>query len=226
MKKKYMPYMLLIPQILLLVIFVIGLINGITQSFGVIPTFGLEEPTLKYYKEVLSSPQMKSSILFSLYIAFTSSMFSVVVGTLICVIIVINKKTKWMYEKLIEIPIIVPHIVVAIFILNIFSKSGLMARVLASLGFISTQDQFLNLVYDKYGIGIILAYLWKEIPFIIYFVLAIMSNINDSLGQAAVNLGASKYQTFKRITLPLCKNTILSGFLIIFVFSLGAKIQF
>ena len=222
MKKKYMPYMLLIPQILLLVIFVIGLINGITQSFGVIPTFGLEEPTLKYYKEVLSSPQMKSSILFSLYIAFTSSMFSVVVGTLICVIIVINKKTKWMYEKLIEIPIIVPHIVVAIFILNIFSKSGLMARVLASLGFISTQDQFLNLVYDKYGIGIILAYLWKEIPFIIYFVLAIMSNINDSLGQAAVNLGASKYQTFKRITLPLCKNTILSGFLIIFVFSLGA----
>ena len=222
MKKKYMPYMLLIPQILLLIIFVIGLINGIIQGLGVIPTFGLEEPTLKYYKEVLSSPQMKSSILFSLYIAFTSSMFSVVVGTLICVIIVINKKTKWMYEKLIEIPIIVPHIVVAIFILNIFSKSGLMARVLASLGFISTQDQFLNLVYDKYGIGIILAYLWKEIPFIIYFVLAIMSNINDSLGQAAVNLGASKYQTFKRITLPLCKNTILSGFLIIFVFSLGA----
>lgn len=222
MKKKYTPYMLLIPQILLLIIFVIGLINGITQSFGVIPTFGLEEPTLKYYKEVLSSSQMKSSILFSLYIAFTSSMFSVVVGTLICVIIVINKKTKWMYEKLIEIPIIVPHIVVAIFILNIFSKSGLMARVLVSLGFISTQDQFFNLVYDKYGIGIILAYLWKEIPFIIYFVLAIMSNINDSLGEAAVNLGASKYQTFKRITLPLCKNTILSGFLIIFVFSLGA----
>ena len=222
MKKKYTPYMLLIPQILLLIIFVIGLINGITQSFGVIPTFGLEEPTLKYYKEVLSSSQMKSSILFSLYIAFTSSMFSVVVGTLICVIIVINKKTKWIYEKLIEIPIIVPHIVVAIFILNIFSKSGLMARVLVSLGFISTQDQFFNLVYDKYGIGIILAYLWKEIPFIIYFVLAIMSNINDSLGEAAVNLGASKYQTFKRITLPLCKNTILSGFLIIFVFSLGA----
>ena len=222
MKKRYMPYMLLIPQILLLVIFVIGLVNGITQSLGVIPTFGLEEPTLKYYVEVLSSPQMKSSILFSLYIAFTSSMFSVVVGTLICVIIVINKKTKWMYEKLIEIPIIVPHIVVAIFILNIFSKSGLMARVLVSLGFISTQDQFFNLVYDKYGIGIILAYLWKEIPFIIYFVLAIMSNINDSLGEAAVNLGASKYQTFKRITLPLCKNTILSGFLIIFVFSLGA----
>ena len=77
MKKKYTPYILLIPQILLLLIFIIGLVNGITQSFGVIPTFGLEKPTLKYYIEIISSPQMKSSILFSLYIAFISSMFSV-----------------------------------------------------------------------------------------------------------------------------------------------------
>ena len=193
MKKKYMPYLLLIPQILLLVIFVVGLINGITQSLGVIPTFGLREPTFKYYEEVLSSPQMKTSILFSLYIAFTSSLFSVIVGTLICMIIVINKKTKWIYEKLIEIPIVVPHIVVAIFILNIFSKSGLIARILASLGIISGQEEFFNLIYDKYGIGIMLAYLWKEIPFIIYFVLSIMSNINDSLGEAAINLGASRW---------------------------------
>lgn len=222
MKKKHTPYILLIPQILLLIIFVIGLINGITQSLGVIPTFGLEEPTLKYYKEVLTSPQMKSSILFSLYISFTSSLFAVVVGTLICMIIVMNKKTKWMYEKLVEIPIIVPHIVVAIFIINIFSKSGLMSRLLSIIGLISTQDDCANLIYDKYGIGIMLAYLWKEIPFIIYFVLSIMSNINDSLGEAAINLGASKWQTFKKITLPLCKNTILSGFLIIFVFTLGA----
>ena len=222
MKKKYTPYLLLIPQILILIIFVIGLINGITQSFGVIPAFNLTKPTLNYYKEVLSSSQMKSSILFSLYIAFTSSLFAVVIGTLICVIIVMNKKTKWFYEKLIEIPVIVPHIVVAIFILNIFSKSGLMARILAALGIISSQEQFLNLIYDKYGIGIILAYLWKEIPFIIYFVLAIMSNINDSLGEAAINLGANKYETFKRVTLPLCRNTIFSGFLIIFVFAIGA----
>lgn len=222
MKNKYTPYILLIPQILLLIIFIIGLINGITQSFGVIPTFGLEKPTLKYYIEVLSSPHMKSSIMFSLYIAFISSIFSVVVGTLICVIIVMNKKTKWFYEKLIEIPIVVPHIVVAIFILNIFSKSGFMARILSSIGLISSPDQFLNLIYDKYGIGIMLAYLWKEIPFIIYFVLSIMSNINYNLGEAAINLGASKYETFKKVTLPLCKNTILSGFLIIFIFSLGA----
>jgi putative spermidine/putrescine transport system permease protein len=111
---------------------------------------------------------------------------------------------------------------VAIFVLNIFSKSGLIARFLASLNIISSSDQFVSLVYDKYGVGIMLAYLWKEIPFIIYFVLALMSNINESLGEASINLGANSLQTFRRVTLPLCKNTILSGFLIIFTFSLGA----
>lgn len=222
MKKKYKPYLLLLPQIILLIIFAIGLINGITQSLGVIPAFGLREPTLNYYKEVLTSKDMLSSILFSLYIAMTSSLFAVIIGVLICLIIVMNKNTKGIYERLVQIPIVVPHVVVAIFVLNIFSKSGLLPRIMTSLGFISGQEQFVNLVYDKYGIGIILAYLWKEIPFIIYFVLSIMSNINDSLGEAAINLGASKWYTFRKVTLPLCMHTILSGFLIIFVFALGA----
>lgn len=78
------------------------------------------------------------------------------------------------------------------------------------------------MIYNSHGIGIVIAYLWKEIPFIIYFVIAIMANIDGKLGEAAVNLGAGRLQTFFRVTLPLCMHTICSGFLIIFVFALGA----
>ena len=52
--------------------------------------------------------------------------------------------------------------------------------------------------------------------------IALMANISDCLGEAATNLGANRIQVFWKITLPLCMNTILSGFLIIFVFALGA----
>ena len=90
------------------------------------------------------------------------------------------------------------------------------------LHMIGQQQDFPMLLYDANGIGVILGYLWKEIPFIIYFVLALMANINGSLGEAAVNLGATGYQAFFKVTLPLCANTILSGFLIVFVFALGA----
>ena len=66
MQRKLTPYILLVPQIVLTIFFLIGLITGITQSLGVIPAFGLREPTLFYYKEILTKPDMVNSFLYSL----------------------------------------------------------------------------------------------------------------------------------------------------------------
>lgn len=222
MRKKIVPYVLLIPQIVLSVLFLIGLMTGIIQSLGVIPAFGLEEPTFKYYKEVLTRPDMLQSVLYSLKIAFLSAAFATAGGVFFCAVLVMRGKTKGGVMRVIQLPIIVPHVVVALFIINIFSQNGILARIAYALGIISEQQQFPSLVYNVHGVGIILAYLWKEIPFIIYFVIALMANINGNLGEAAVNLGAGKWKAFWKVTLPLCKNTIFSGFLIIFVFALGA----
>ena len=73
MWKKFIPYALLVPQIILGIIFIAGLATGITQSLGGIPAFGLTEPTFKYYKEILSRPDIVKSIIYSLYIAVTSA---------------------------------------------------------------------------------------------------------------------------------------------------------
>lgn len=220
--KKLVPYLLLVPQILLAILFAAGLITGITQSLGVIPAFGLKEPTLLYYKEVLSRPDMLTSVLYSLKIAFWSAAFATVFGVWICGLLVMGKKTGGLSMRIVQLPIIVPHVVVALFVINIFSQNGILARIAYAMGVISDQQQFPMFLYNPSGIGVIMAYLWKEIPFIIYFVIALMANINGKLGEAAVNLGAGKWAAFRKVTLPLCKDTIISGFLIIFVFALGA----
>lgn len=222
MRKKMTPYLLLVPQAILGLIFIIGLGTGIIQSLGVIPAFGLTEPTLDYYKEVLTRPDTLGSLKYSLYIAFVSAFFAALFGTLICLLLVRRNKTKGGVMRIVQLPIIVPHVVVALFVVNILSQNGILARICAAFGLITEQQQFPMLIYDAHGIGVILAYLWKEIPFIVYFVLALMANINGRLGEAAVNLGASSWKAFTKVTLPLCMNTILSGFLIIFVFALGA----
>ena len=54
----------------------IGLLTGIIQSLGVIPAFGLTEPTFDYYKEVLTRPDTLQSLKYSLYIAFVSAFFA------------------------------------------------------------------------------------------------------------------------------------------------------
>lgn len=220
--KKMAPYLLSVPQILLGMLFLTGLITGITQSLGVIPVFGLEEATLDYYKEIFAKPDMLRSVSYSLYIAFASAGLSTVAGVLICMALVSAGKTKGTMMRVVQIPIVVPHVVVAIFVINILSQNGLLARVAYMLGLISEQQDFPMLIYDPGGIGVILAYLWKEIPFIIYFVIGLMASIDGRLGEAAVNLGAGRLASFVRVTLPLCMPSILSGFLIIFVFALGA----
>ena len=222
MKKKITPYILLVPQLILGAIFIIGLGTGIIQSLGVIPAFGLTEPTLKYYKEILTRSDILQSLKYSLYIAFVSAFFATSIGTILCAILVNLRQVKGKVMRVVQIPIIVPHVIVALFAINILSQNGILARIGAQLGLISDQQQFPLFLYDGHGIGVILAYLWKEIPFIVYFVIALMANISDSLGEAATNLGANRIQVFWKITLPLCMNTILNGFLIIFVFALGA----
>ena len=222
MNKKLTPYLLLVPQLLLGAIFIIGLGTGIIQSLGVIPAFGLTKPTLNYYIEVLTRPDTLQSLKYSLYISFVSALFATIIGTFLCAVLIWKNRTKGGIMRIVQVPIIVPHVVVALFVVNILSQNGILARVCAQLGIIAEQQQFPMFVYDSNGIGVILAYLWKEIPFIVYFVLALMANINGSLGEAAVNLGANRFQAFMKVTLPLCMNTILSGFLIVFVFALGA----
>ena len=222
MKKKITPYILLVPQLILGAIFIIGLGTGIIQSLGVIPAFGLTEPTLKYYKEILTRPDILQSLKYSLYIAFVSAFFATLIGTILCAILVNLKQVKEKVMRVVQIPIIVPHVIVALFVINILSQNGILARIGAQLGLITDQQQFPLLLYDGHGIGVILAYLWKEIPFIVYFVIALMANISESLGEAATNLGANQIQVFWKVTLPLCMNTVLSGFLIVFVFALGA----
>ena len=222
MRKKLLPYILLLPQLLLGALFLIGLITGITQSLGVIPAFGLTEPTLKYYKDILSRPDMLESVLYSLRIAFLSAAFSTIAGVFFCALLVMRGKTKGGMMRLIQLPVIIPHVVVALFVVNIFAQNGVLARLAFAFGLIREQQQFPQLLYSPDGAGVILAYLWKEIPFILYFVLALMEHINGNLGEAAINLGAGRWTAFWKVTLPLCRKTILSGFLIIFVFALDA----
>ena len=88
------PYILLVPQLILGVVFIIGLGTGIIQSLGVIPAFGLTEPTLKYYKEVLTRPDLLQSLKYSLYIAFMSAFLATVTGTFLCAVLVSAGKVR------------------------------------------------------------------------------------------------------------------------------------
>lgn len=222
MGNKLKPYILLLPiSIILISIMGFGIINCIMQSLGYIPYIGLKNISFRFYKEILGDSIFLESLIFSLKTSFISTSISIFIGVLLSYLLLQSKLSK-IKESLLNLPIIVPHIVVVMLMISIFSQSGVISRILYNLNIISDSSQFMSLVSDKNGIGVILVYLWKGIPFVIITTYNILKNINEKLQNVALNLGANKYQCFRYIILPLVLPSIISSFIILFAFSFGA----
>ena len=153
------PYLLLLPQFFVGIIFLVGIGIGITQSFGVVPVFNLYKPIFKYYAGIFMRKDTIDSIFYSLKIAFVSSLISIMLGILICFCMVHTGKDNRFMLAVTKIPILVPHVIVALMLVNIISQNGLLARILYQLGFIKEQSDFPLIIFDKAGVGVILAYL-------------------------------------------------------------------
>lgn len=218
-KSKLTPWLLLLPFLTVTALVVVSVWNILVQSLGVIPAFGLTEPTIEYYRQVLTSECIIASLGISLKIAFYSAAFATVLGVLVCAVLVGCGQRGIVH--VVRLPMLVPHTVVALFIITICSQTGLIARWAAALGIITDSAEFPQLLFTDSYAGVILAYLWKEIPFVAYFVLALMSGISNTLGEAAENLGASPLKSFFQITLPLSLPAITKAFLIIYIFAFG-----
>lgn len=215
---------MLMPVLFFIVgIFLSGLGFGLLQSFGYFPAIGLYDFTLAYYKNVWSSAGFLAALRFSLYISLMSTTLSVVLGVLLSYLILYTKSRR--VRGLINVykgPIVMPHTIAALLIFILFTQSGLVARLLYQLGLISSMTEFTPLIFDTRGVGIILAYLWKGMPFITFITYDILRSIDASYAKAAANLGASHGQVFRHVLLPQLFPTILSGFMILFAFSFGA----
>jgi putative spermidine/putrescine transport system permease protein len=115
----------------------------------------------------------------------------------------------------------VPHAVGAIAVLLLFSQSGLLARLAYTAGWIDSPSGFPALVFDRYGIGIILEYLWKTTVFTAVILLAALESAGEEHQAAARTLGAGPWQRFRYVTLPLLLPALASASILVFAFTFG-----
>ena len=221
MKKRITLWLLLLPFLGITALILVSVWNVAVQSLGLIPAFGLTKLTLKYYAAVFTNPDFLSAVLVSLRIALWSAVFACILGVALSMALIKTRRAKGATLYAIRLPILVPHAVVAVFVVQILGQTGLAARIGHALGMLEDYNQFPQLLYTPSYFGTILAYLWKEIPFVAYFVLAFIGSISDTLGEAAENLGADPLRSFFEVTLPLSLNVIAKAFLIIFIFAFG-----
>ena len=215
------PYLLLLPAAVLLFFFMYGLGNGILQGFGYLPYLSMTDLTLDYYAAAFTRSDLSSSIVYSLYLACATCLLSTALGVLLSAVLCRVKAGRVMQMFAIRIPMCTSTLVVALMIMTFFMPTGLLPRALNTIGLMDGYEGWPPVVGSISGYGVVLVYAWREVAFVAYFTISIMSHISTSYTEAAATLGASPTKTFFTVTLPLCRTTILRAALIVFAVAFG-----
>ena len=149
----------------------------------------------------------------TLTIAFISTIISTIIGTMAALSLQRYEfKLKPFSQLSLYIPIVIPEIVMGIGILTLFSQ--LFGVLNGALGL--TGDSRLSM-----GLGtVIVSHIAFSVPFVTLVVQARLQGFDKSYEEAAMDLGANEWITFRRVTFPMILPGILSGGLLAFTLSL------
>ena len=202
-----------------------SLLYGLAQSIGYLTIIGEKELSLTAYKNLISGQgtagrEFWASLGFSLWVSIASTLLSAIGALFLATLL--NRRPSNFDTFALNWNLAFPHLVWGVFMLLLLLQSGLLARWTGALGLIQTPADFPVLVRDRYGIGIILTYLGKEIPFLTLLILALLRTQSDGYLLVAQNLGANAWQRFRLVTLPLVRPALVSGSLLVFAYIFGA----
>jgi putative spermidine/putrescine transport system permease protein len=202
------------------VLFVGGLGVAFVQSLGYMPAIGMTGWSLEAYRQVLGEEDFLDSLLLTLYVSGVSTGLSTVLAVLAA--LALRRSRGRLSAVVFQLPITIPHLVAAVGIALVVAQTGLGARLAAGLGLIGEPRDFPALLYDKYSVGIILTYVWKEVPFIALVVLASLRGVASELEEVARTLGAGAWQRFWYVVFPVISPSVVAASLLVFAFTFGA----
>lgn len=217
------PYLRLAPALAIIaLLFLGGLGLTVAQSVGYLPFIGRTELSLAAYRQLFADPEFYRSLAHTLWLSLVSTTLATVLAVACALALHPAFRGRGGALFMFQLNVPIPHLVGALGILFLIAPSGWLARWAAAFGWIQAPAEFPALVYDPLGLGIILAYVWKGVPFIGLMTLAALRGVEADYGQAARTLGASYWQGLRHVTLPLVAPTVLAASVLVFAYTFGA----
>jgi putative spermidine/putrescine transport system permease protein len=154
--------------------------------------------SLQWYQKLFGTPVWMDSLATSIKIMVPSSVLATLMGTAAAFALARNEfPGKSLITGLIMAPLIVPTIIIAAALLGAYRSWGLLGTYT----------------------GLILAHAAIATPYVVFTVLGSLRMVDKRLDDAALTLGANRFQAFRRVTLPLILPAVLSGMLFSMVMS-------
>jgi len=98
----------------------------------------------------------------------------------------------------------------------VLQRNGVLNSIFSYFGLI---DSPMKLLHNRFGVMVGMTHIF--VPYIIFPIYSVMMGMDLNLEKAAQNLGATKWQTFWRVTFPLSLPGIGAGALLVFIMALG-----
>jgi putative spermidine/putrescine transport system permease protein len=212
----------LVPVLAVLALFAAGLGSAVLQSLGVVGPGAAGHLTLEPYSSVLGDEEFRASLALTLWVATASTVVATVGGVGLALLLMRLVRGRGTAHALLQVPLAVPHLAIALSLITLAAPSGWLARVAFALGLVGQPADVPAVIGDPYGAGIILAYVAKEIPFIAIVATALLVRTGRDFDEVARTLGASPWQRLRHITLPLLAPGVTAAALIVFAYVFAA----
>lgn len=118
---------------------------------------------------------------------------------------------KKIVDALIDLPFALPTAVAGISLTAIYAKNGWLGQLLEPLG--------IKIAFGPGGVLIALVFI--GLPFIVRTVQPVLEDLDAEFEEAAVSLGATRWQTFSRVVFPTLLPALLTGFALAFARAVG-----
>ena len=160
----------------------------------------------------VTRPRVLASYRVSFLTAFVASVINLFMGLAIAWVLVrYDFPFKRFMDGIIELPFALPTAVAGIALTHLTVSDGWIGRIFAKYG--------INIAYTRIGITVALVFI--GIPFVVRSVQPVLEKLDKEYEDAAMMLGASRFQTFVHVILPEIMPALIAGFSMAFARSLG-----
>jgi spermidine/putrescine transport system permease protein len=215
------PTLLGLPVAWLVVFFIVPIAIVAAYSFDVYSLFpGKHGFTLAAWREFLHS-----SVYLKLF--WKSVQMSLIVSAIIVVLAyplayylaLSGTKRKYVLLLVLIAPFLTSYLLRVLAWKVILGDQGVINTFLFWTGLRSADHPISQLLYSRFAVMLVLAYVW--LPFVALPIFVSLESLDRRLLEAASDLGASRLQAFRRVTLPLSLPGIVAAFLFVFIPTLG-----
>ena len=184
----------------------VSLLVLIPLSAAFLKTFTL---TWGQFVDAVATPRAIASYRLTFGASFLAALLNAAFGLVVAWVLVrYTFPFKRLVDALVDLPFALPTAVAGIALTAIYSENGWIG-------------QWLPFKVSFTPIGVFVALVFIGLPFIVRTVQPVLEDLNRELEEASATLGASRWQTFRKVILPILMPALITGFALAFARALG-----